>query len=161
MSFEIGNVLKFDSEEYGEIRGLFMSNNGRQCSLHPICGKSVRVGDIVKFKSDRVTIGYQMHDAIQAVFCFSDGGDEVHRCKIGFLPSVYVDEKAKYVGKKARITALLSDCADWPLQKYSKDNCGEATWKFVSDEEELDGNPNVSMYSAESTVYPSSVESSF
>jgi hypothetical protein len=88
MSFEIGNVLKFDSEEYGEIGGLFMSNNGRQCSLHPICGKSVKVGDIVKFKSDRVNIGYQMHDAIQAVFCVIDGGNEVHRCKIGFSPSV-------------------------------------------------------------------------
>jgi hypothetical protein len=160
MSFEIGNILNFDSEEYGEIRGLNMSNNGRCCSLHQICGKSVKVGDIVNFKNDRVTIGYQLQDAIQAVFCFDEGGDDVHRCKIGFLPSVCVDEKAKYVGKKARITALLSDCADWPLKKYSKDNCGVATWKFVSDDE-LDGNPNVSMYSAESTVYPSSVESSF
>jgi hypothetical protein len=72
-----------------------------------------------------------------------------------------VDEKVKYVGKKAQITALLSECADWPLKKYSKDNCGVATWKFVSDKDELDENPNVLMYSAESTVYPSSVESSF
>jgi hypothetical protein len=131
---------------------------------NPICGKSLKVGDIVKFKNDWVCIGYQLQDAIQAVFCSSKGGGEVHRCKIGFLPSVYVDEKAKYVGKKARITALLGDCADWPLKKYSTDNCGVATWKFVSDnddDDELDGNPNVSMYSAESTVYPSSVESSF
>jgi hypothetical protein len=73
-----------------------------------------------------------------------------------------VDEKAKYVGKKTRITALLSNFAVWPLKKYTKDNCGMAAWKFVSDDDdELDGNPNVSMYLAELTVYPSSVESSF
>jgi hypothetical protein len=66
-----------------EIVGLLASTNGRSCSVHSECGKSVVVGDLLRLKECVVSISGVTENAIKLVKITDDG---VEGCTVAYIP---------------------------------------------------------------------------
>ena len=93
-----------------EVNGLFRGTEGRCCAMHPVCGLSVAVGDVVFVKSERLVIDGQLEE-VGAVYRVVD---RMVACKIGFMPLVLsysgrLDELRKQYAEVVELYGLSSN----------------------------------------------------
>ena len=72
-----------------EIVGLYQATNGRSCTTHECCGRTVKVGDVLRLVS--VFIPIAPNDVINGVtdeyaIKVTKIEDGVDMCTVGFLP---------------------------------------------------------------------------
>jgi hypothetical protein len=112
-----------------EIVGLDMSNNGRSCTQHSICGKHVAVNDILRLVSCVVTTHGNEEEAVKLVK-LADGADS---CTVGFVPRVFAKSpKVKANLKKfVQVVELYSDSPNSHKRRLSHQNHGMASVVFL------------------------------
>jgi ribosomal protein S28E/S33 len=100
--------------------GLHRHENGRSCRIHEVCGRTVRVGDILLLTTTTVvdTVSNEPANAIEVV---SQTG-----CRCAFLPVFYQMFEAHLVGRRCRVRELLWESSNSVERASSHRNCGEA-----------------------------------
>jgi hypothetical protein len=71
-----------------EVVGLNSSSNGRSCTVHSVCGCSVRVGDVLRLIGTTVTVDGRLEGAVKLVKIVSDG---VEGCVVAYIPRAQLD----------------------------------------------------------------------
>ena len=85
--------------------GLRNSANGRSCQQHPLCGKIVKVGSVLRFLLTVVKIEGKLQYAIGAYHV--DAGTTT--CLVGFLPSRMIEEFASYEDRIGQVTTITEN----------------------------------------------------
>ena len=85
--------------------GLRNSGNGRSCQQHPLCGKIVQVGSLLRFLLTVVKIEGQLQYAIGAYHV--DAGRTT--CLVGFLPSKMIEEFATFEDRIGQVTTITEN----------------------------------------------------
>ena len=95
-----GNVV-----EQVTVVGLRNCGNGRSCPSHPLCGKIVQVGSVLRFLLTVVKIEGQLQYAIGAYHV--DAGATT--CLVGFLPSRMIEEFAIFEDRIGQVTTITEN----------------------------------------------------
>ena len=85
--------------------GLRNSGNGRSCQQHPLCGKIVQVGSLLRFLLTVVKIEGKLQYAIGAYHV--DAGRTT--CLVGFLPSKMIEEFATFEDRIGQVTTITEN----------------------------------------------------
>ena len=84
MGDEANPVVTGDNIPELEVFGLHSASNGRSCSVHTECGRSVQRGDVLRLVKCVVDIHGATETAVKAVKVI----DGVDTCTVGFVPRV-------------------------------------------------------------------------
>ena len=125
-----GMEKKTLQSEDGELCGLRLSDNGRRCSMHVACGKSLQPNDVVRFVTKVVDINGEIQEAVAAIRL--DDGTE--QCTVGFLPSRLTRfENDKYVNKHAMIIEVYDQSEEKVKTRKSDGYNGAASFGLLED----------------------------
>ena len=92
----------------GEVWDLHESTFGRSCNRHECCGKSLRSGELLRFRKCHINAG-DVHATEEVIMAIRiEDGTEM--CKVGFLPKRHVLYDAdKYDGKEAQVILIYDE----------------------------------------------------
>ena len=115
-----------------KIVGVNPPTNRQSCEEHHICGEVVIEDVVLHLRKVQVQMNQQEQSAI-AAFWVSDG---IHRCRIGYLPKVYVKNWKQYDGAFVQAVEVYSGDSDSPMmcQKFHR-NHGLAVAVIISSAE--------------------------
>ena len=115
-----------------EIVGLNSCTNGRSCSLHPICGKSVVVGDVLRLVECIVTINNNTETAIKCVKVV----DGVDTCTVAYVPRVVakLEHVQDHLNKFVQVVELYGEAENSFKWSKSHRNLGMASCALLRDE---------------------------
>jgi hypothetical protein len=109
-------VVEADGELDGafdfEVVGLNMSSNGRECTLHEICGEHLSVGEIVKLVPIKISNANGIQEEALSVNRIMDG---IVGCRVGFVPRVQANMLHRRNEFTIKPYAIVKD-----LYRYSK-----------------------------------------
>ena len=86
------------------IVGTLMSENGRSCEDHAVCGSMLEEGMVVRLRKVQVLVEGHEETAIACIWV-TDGVD---RCRVGFLMRHMVKQAVRYDGALAQVTRVFS-----------------------------------------------------
>jgi hypothetical protein len=137
----------------GEIVGLGMPNNGRSCTSHAICGSTLGVGDLVRFRSCIVEIptaggAFRAEQVIILHICFINEiqlillvlqavsvvkiRDGTEACVVGFLPTNVVVSRGNAMhGEYAQILELYEDNDSKSKREKGYRNHGACSYQLL------------------------------
>ena len=140
----------------GEIVGLFSPTHGRSCERHEVCGRELKVDDIVRFRRDVIMVD-SVRGAEGDVATAPEGlapetvlkvvlvKDRHESCVVGFLPR-HIALRAPEVrlnGRFAQVTELYDLCDVNKHQKVkSTRNNGMAAYVLLENVQHTDENWN-------------------
>ena len=114
----------------GEIVGLFMSTNGRHCTLHKCCGESLLPNDLIRLKEDVIGEGDDTRMVLKAVKV----KDGVESCHVGFISqAVLCFTKQKYANHFAQVLEIYQESDDPFKRRKSEKNYGMESFRLLDD----------------------------
>lgn len=113
-----------------EIVGLTDGSRGRSCESHNVCGSTIDLDSLVRFRIESIDVDGKEERAI-CVYSVSDGID---RCRVGFLPRHYKKYAKKYNGRLAQVVELLWLSEESYLRSKSHRNRGMCKASLLEEE---------------------------
>ena len=112
-----------------EVFGLHGSSNGRSCTAHEACGRSVQRGDVLRLVTCVVDISGATETAIKAVKVI----DGVDTCTVGFVPRVFKElpQVAAHVDKFVQVVEVYGDSTNTYKRSLSHRNKGVCSVAFL------------------------------
>lgn len=114
-------------EYYGEIVGLRKSGNGRSCACHEVCGTTLKLDDLIKFKKVVVTV----EDKVLNAVCVKVIRDGTETCTVGFIPQVEVATRGDLLHNKyGQVVEFYHDLHEEDVVRRERDHrfCGVASY---------------------------------
>ena len=104
-----------------EIVGLNSCTNGRSCSLHPICGESVMVGDVLRLVECVVTVNSETKTAVKCVKVI----DGIDTCTVAFVPQVIakLEHVQAHLNKFVQVVELYGEAENSFKRSKSMASC--------------------------------------
>ena len=114
----------------GEIVGLRKGSNGRSCGMHAVCGDSLCVNDLIKFKKVVVEVEGKCIHAV----CVKVIKDATECCIVGFIPQVEVAARGDFLNNKyAQVVEFYNNLQDNDIVRRERDHryCGVASYLLL------------------------------
>jgi hypothetical protein len=113
----------------GEIVGLELSDNGRSCGSHEICGSAICAGSLVRFR----LVYPDAQEEVFKVFLVKDG---IELCHVGYLPrTCFMNQilRLKFDNKIAQVVEVYSKSTNELKLQRSQYYYGVATFVLIND----------------------------
>ena len=108
-----------------EIVGLMKSSNGRSCTSHTCCGKTLDLNQVLHLVQCVVEIDNQTEDAVKCI-CIEDGSEG---CTVGFVPKYLLFNK-EFRARFNKTQAPLVQVVQLYQDSHSKHKCHKSYSNF-------------------------------
>jgi hypothetical protein len=118
----------------GELVGLHYSDQGRSCNSHECCGKTLKAGELIRFKLCVVVRtddeGDEVTEEAIKVARIMDGTET---CVVGFLPKHCVVFSNRYDNVFAQVLELYEEHENSAKRRKGNLKGGMASYRLIND----------------------------
>ena len=112
-----------------EVVGLESGSNGRSCTIHRACGRSVEVGDVLRLVRCTVDVDGSAEEAIKCVKVV----DSVDTCTVAYVPRVQarLAKVEEHLNKFVQVVEVYADSDSAYKKSKAAGNRGMASVAFL------------------------------